>query len=165
MIHEGLFCCDGGIMRERGFYIIKDEFFVRMNEPFLKGNKNECRPHYYCFEDDGVIWMIPLSSQIEKYELIINKRKQRDMSCDILHILTLDDNRKSVFLIQDIFPITEEYIEREYLLHGNHLMLTSEKSARLIEKKARKVIRLLKHGVKFTETQPDILKILEKLHT
>ena len=29
-----------------------------------------------------------------------------------------------LFLIQDMFPITEEYIEREYTIAGNHLMLT-----------------------------------------
>ena len=39
--------------------------------------------------------------------------------CDILHIVKLDDSRESVFLIQDMFPITEEYIEREYTIAGN----------------------------------------------
>lgn len=34
-----------------GFYIIKDEFFHDMNDPYLKGNKLESRPHYYCFRD------------------------------------------------------------------------------------------------------------------
>ncbi len=38
-------------------------------------------------------------------------------------------------LIQDIFPITEEYIEREYTIAGNHLMLASEHTAREIEQK------------------------------
>ena len=34
--------------------------------------------------------------------------------------------------LQDMFPITEEYIEREYTIAGNHLMLTSEHTAREI---------------------------------
>lgn len=42
-------------------------------------------------------------------------------------------------------------------------MLTSEHTARVIEQKARKVIGMLKRGVKFTPTQPDVIAILRKL--
>ena len=52
---------------------------------------------------------------------------------------------ESAFLIQDMFPITEEYIEREYTIAGIHLMLTSEHTAREIERKARKVMGMLEH--------------------
>ena len=38
-------------MEKTGFYIIKDNFFDIVNDPFLKGNKQGNRPHYYCFED------------------------------------------------------------------------------------------------------------------
>lgn len=62
-----------------------------------------------------------------------------------------------------MFPITEEYIEREYTIGGNHLMLTSEHTANEIEQKARKVMGMLKRGVKFTPTQPDVMAILKKL--
>ena len=43
-------------------------------------------------------------------------------------------------------------------------MLTKKHSVKEIEWKARKVIGMLKRGVKFTPTQPDILKILGKLN-
>ena len=66
--------------------------------------------------------------------------------------------------IQDIFPITEKYIEREYTIAGNHLMLTKKHVVKEIERKARKVIGMLKQGIRFTPTQPNILKILEKLN-
>ena len=46
-----------------------------------------------------------------------------------------------------MFPITEEYIEREYTIGGNHLMLTSEHTANEIEQKARKVMGMLKRGL------------------
>lgn len=94
---------------------------------------------------------------------IIEKKEQLGKHCDILHIVKLDDSRESVFLIQDMFPITKEYIEREYTIAGNHLMLTSEHTAKVIEQKARKVLGMLKRGVKFMPTQPDVLSILEKL--
>lgn len=64
-----------------------------------------------------------------------------------------------------MFPITEKYIEREYTIAGNHLMLTSEHTAKVIEQKARKVLGMLKSGVKFMPTQPDVLSILENHNT
>lgn len=62
-------------MKKTGFYIVKDAFFADMQEPYLKGNKEENRPHYYCFEDSvtGIYWLIPLSSRIEKYRKIVEK--------------------------------------------------------------------------------------------
>ncbi len=152
-------------MKKKGFYIIRDKFFEDMPDPYLKGNKAGNRPHYYCFEDTNteIYWMIPLSSRIDKYKRIMAKKEKAGKPCDIIHIVKLDDSRESVFLIQDMFPITEKYIEREYTIAGNHLMLTSEHTAREIERKARKVMGMLKRGVKFTPTQPDVMTILRKL--
>ena len=116
-------------MKRTGFYIIKDSFFEVIDDPYLKGNKEGYRPHYYCLEDkDGLFWMIPLSSRVEKYKKIMERKKKAGKPCDIVHIVRLDDDRESAFLIQDMFPVLEEYIEREYTIAGNHLMLTSEHS-------------------------------------
>jgi hypothetical protein len=108
-----------------------------------------------------------------RVESIVLHRKVRDFLYNegdsneenrILHyIVKLDDSRESAFLIQDMFPITEKYIEREYTIAGNHLMLTSEHTVKEIERKARKVMGMLKRGVKFTPTQPDVMAILKKL--
>ena len=152
-------------MKKTGFYIIKDKFFEDMSDPYLKGNKAGNRPHYYFFEDTSrrIYWMIPLSSQIDKYKRIVEKKEKAGKPCDIIHIVKLDDSRQSAFLIQDMFPITDEYIEREYTIAGNHLMLTSEHTAKEIEQKAKKVMGMLKRGVKFMPTQPNVIAILEKL--
>ncbi len=108
--------------------------------------------------------MIPLSSRIEKYRRIMQKKEQAGKPCDIIHIVKLDDSRESAFLIQDMFPITDEYIEREYTISGNQLLLTSNHVAKEIEQKAKKVMSMLKkRGIKFTPTQPDVITILEKL--
>lgn len=60
-------------MEKTGFYITKDKYFEDVNEPYLKGNKEGNRPHYYCFEDSksGIYWLIPMSSRLEKYKRII----------------------------------------------------------------------------------------------
>lgn len=87
---------------------------------------------------NGIYWMIPLSSRIDKYRRIMEKKEEVGKPCDILCIVRLDNSRESAFLIQDMFPVTEEYIERKYTIAGNQLMLTSEHTAREIEQKARK---------------------------
>ena len=132
-------------MKKTGFYVIRDEFFEYMADPYLKGNKAGNRPHYYCFEDEvtGIYWMIPLSSRVDKYRRIMEKKINMGKPCDIIHIVKLDDSRESAFLIQDMFPITEKYIEREYTIGGNHLLLTSEHTVNEIEQKARKVMGCL----------------------
>ena len=42
-------------------------------------------------------------------------------------------------------------------------MLTSEHTAKEIEQKAKKVMGMLKRGVKFMPTQPNVIATLEKL--
>ncbi len=107
--------------------------------------------------------MIPLSSQIDKYKKIVKKKEKMKKPCDIIHIVTLDDSRESAFLIQDMFPVVESYIEREYTIAGNSLLLTSEHVVKEIERKAKKVMGMLKRGIKFTPTQPDSMAILKRL--
>ena len=152
-------------MKKCGFYIISDEFYRDFPDPYLKGNKKERRPHYYALKDEksGLYWMIPMSSRIEKYENIINRRIKNNKPCDILHIAKLDDKNKSVFLIQDIFPVTEKYISREYTIGENHLRITSEKLAAIIEQKSRKTLGMIRKGVKFMPTQPNVLEIEKRL--
>ena len=133
-------------MTTSGFYIIKDEFFHDMNDPYLKGNKLESRPHYYCFQDTSheIYQMIPMNSKIKKYQKLIDQRISDGRPCDILHIAKLD-------------------IKRPYTISGNHLKLTSEHTAQIVQTKAKKVLGMLKRGVKFTPTQPDVLSMLKKL--
>ena len=152
-------------MVDNGFYIISDSFFTDFPDPYLKGNKDEKRPHYFAFKDSksGLYWMIPMSSRVDKYRAIINKREAQKKPCDILHICKLDNGKESVFLIQDIFPISEKYISRPYTICNNHLRLTSEAQARIVRAKASRVLGMLRRGVRFTPTQPNVLEIEEKL--
>lgn len=164
LVGLGVFCF-GGKMVKHGFYFISDEFFKDFPDPYLKGNKKERRPHYYAVFDHvtGLYWMIPMSSKVEKYKNIINKRLANHKPCHILHIAKLDNDRESVFLIQDMFPVTEKYIARKYTIGQNHLRVTSEHLAADIEYKATKVLGMIRRGIKFMPTQPNVLKIEQKL--
>ena len=105
-----------------------------------------------------------MSSKLEKYKKIIKNKEKKGTKCDILHIAKLDNNKESVFLIQDMFPITDEFVEKEYTISGNHLKVTSEHVAREIERKARKVLSLLKRDVRLSPLQPNVMKIYRQLN-
>lgn len=154
-------------MVERGFYILKDNFFDIMADPYLKNNKDGNRPFYYCVKSEkngkDVYWMIPLSSKTEKYQRIIDKKTEERKPCDGIYITKLPNGLNSVFLIQDIFPVTDIYIERSYTLGGNPLVFPYEKEIAIIDKKARKVISLIKRGKQLTPTSPNVIAIYEKL--
>lgn len=94
-----LFPYKGVNMIVNGFYFIKDEFFDIMKDPYLKDNKNSTRPFYYCFKEENteIFWMIPLSSRVDKYKAIVEKRKQQNKRCDGIHILTFPTGRKQFY--------------------------------------------------------------------
>ncbi len=150
---------------QNAFYIIDDSFFIRFKNCGLKFNKDEHRPHYYCVKDkdNGLYWVIPLSTRVNKYKEKIKKYEDENKRCDKLHIIKLDDGRESVFLIQDIFPVTEKYIIRPYTINKNHLKLTSEAQIKIIHKKATKIIGMIKRNVKFFKTQPNSFFIQNEL--
>ena len=65
------------------FYFIKDEFFEIVNDRELMKNKENSikRPCYYCFkskENEKIIWFIPVSTKIDKYEKIYNNKKEKE---------------------------------------------------------------------------------------
>ena len=53
-----------------------------------------------------------IENKVEKYMKIIDKKVIEGKPCDILHVVKLPNDRETVFLIQDMFPITKEYVER-----------------------------------------------------
>ena len=62
-----------------------------------------------------------------------------------------------------MFPVTKNYVLREYTFCGNHLRVTSDHLALLIERKAKIILGLLRRGYRFSPTQPDVLKIEQAL--
>ena len=154
-------------MKINAFYIIKDSFFETIKDPYLKTNKHGNRPVFYCVKDSDIgadiFWMIPLSSRINKYKTLIDKRSKSHKRIDGLYICKLPSDKESVFLIQDIFPVTINYIERKYTLGGNHLVLFNKKDIKEIRTRSKRVIHLVKNGIRLTPTSPDINKILQYL--
>ena len=153
------------------FYFIKDNFFDIIDDPELMQNKENGskRPCYYCFkskDNDKIIWFIPISTKVDKYKNIYDKKIQNQIklgktpSIDTI-VFGYVSNTYSTFLIQNMFPVTEEYIENKYI--KNNIAITlSKKLQHEVISKANKVLNLYKHGMK-NIIFPDIDSILKKL--
>ena len=62
---------------ETGYlYHIKDEFFDIVNDDNLMTNheRGKRRPTYFTIKDGDILWFIPLSSKVDKYKKIIDKK-------------------------------------------------------------------------------------------
>lgn len=65
------------------FYYIKDEYYEKFSHCGLMGNKEDDefgkhgRPCFYCFEYERFYWMVPISSQMEKFKKLYNEKMER----------------------------------------------------------------------------------------
>ena len=130
------------------------------------GNK---RPCYYCFkskEYEDIIWFIPVSTKIDKYQKIYNNKIQKQIklgknpSVDTI-VFGNVANTYSAFLIQNMFPVTKKYVESQYIKNRVPIRLSNKLQIEIIYK-ANKVLNLYKHGMK-NIVFPNIDRILEQL--
>jgi hypothetical protein len=146
-----------------GVYLLRDEYFSDFSDPYLKGNHGERRPHYFAFPDERtkLLWFIPFSSQQKKLDDYAARSKGGRV-CDVFHPVSLG-GRRGVLLIADMFPVIERYVKEPYTVSGVPVVFKDTAVIRAVERKARKVLALLRRGVKFTRTQPDVLAIEKRL--
>ena len=134
------------------FYFIKDSFYESLPDCNLmvnKGNDIERggRPCHYCFKEMNYYWMVPISSQIEKFHEIYKKKVEKRGYCDGIRFGYVNGYERA-FLIQNCFPITEDYIDEEYKINNNSVPVTiSEKLSKELNGLIRKVIRLYNKGI------------------
>ncbi len=158
-------------INEGYFYFIKDSFFDIMADKELMQNKENGnkRPCYYCIKSkkhNNIIWFIPVSTKIDKYREIYNRKIQKQIklgknpSVDTI-VFGYIANTYSAFLIQNMFPITLEYIESQYIKNKVPVKVANKLNIELINK-VNKVLNLYNKGMK-NIIFPDIDEILKKL--
>ena len=103
-------------------YHIKDEFFDKINDKGLMINheNGRARPTYFTIKDKDILWFIPLSSKVDKYQVIIYKKIKKYGSCRSIMISEIA-NKPSVILIQNAFPVLEKYIDHPHIVDGKPL--------------------------------------------
>lgn len=141
-------------MTQGNFYYLTNEYYERFKDCGIMKNKDEDelgkhgRPCYYCFVSDGFYWMIPISSQVEKYKTIFNDKIKKYPNYDGIRFGFVNGQERA-FLLQNICPTTDKYIECEYKIEKNSVSVkVSESLAKELNGVARKIIRLHKKGIK-----------------
>ena len=112
-----------GMKIQTGYiYHIKDEYFNIVNSKGIMINheNGHSRPTYFTIRDKNILWFIPLSSKVSKYEDIINKKVKKFGSCRSIMIVEIA-NKKSVVLLQNAFPTLEKYIDHPHIVNGKPL--------------------------------------------
>ena len=102
-------------------YHIKNEYFDFVkDEKLMKNHEGKyTRPNYFCIknENEKFMWFIPMSSKVEKYRDIIKYKIKKYGRCDTI-VIGNYRRRKHAFLLQNMFPITEKYIDHVDTIEG-----------------------------------------------
>ncbi len=149
------------------FYFIKDYYYDKVQDKELMQNKENGskRPCFYCFKDssiDDLFWFIPISSKVLKYKEIYDKKVTKQIkNKKVIHVDTFVfgkiNNEDRVFLIQNMFPLIERFVNDTYIRNNAPVRISYELQKE-IEMKATKVFSLVKRGNKGL-VFPDIINI------
>ena len=75
------------------------------------------RPTYFTIKDKDLLWFIPLSSKVENYKAIIDKKINKYGLCNTILIRKIA-NKDTVILLQNAFPTLEKYIDHVHMVNG-----------------------------------------------
>ena len=144
---------------ETGYlYHIKDEFFDIVNDDNLMTNheRGKRRPTYFTIKDGDILWFIPLSSKVDKYKKIIDKKIERYGVCNTILIREVLGN-EAVILIQNAFPTLEKYIDHVHIVDGKPAKVI-DKTCKEILENFENLIKLKKRGIDLFFTDIDKIK-------
>lgn len=122
-------------MKENGLYTIKKEYFEIMNKiGQSETNGGHRRPVYCCIEDNkikGLYWAIPTSdyahrtpAQKVKIGKFINL-PTKDLRSSYYHLAKT--TKDAVYKISSVFPVTDKYIDHEFVTQGVHVVMKKRK--------------------------------------
>ena len=136
-------------IKTSGLYIISDQFFKDYPNDRYMNNKGESRPHYYAVQDnDGIFWMVPLSTKVAKYRDRINEtEKIHGAGSCFMYCIAPIHGQDRALLICDMFPVSEKYILRAYTIGGKPYVIQNKNIQKTIRTKAMRYLSLVKRGV------------------
>jgi len=109
-----------------GFYFIKPSFFELVHSGMVWSDSKSNKHMYFVLPFGNELWAIPLSSQYEKYKNWYKEAKEVNKKNRFLIFVNVM-NKDGVLLIQNAFPISKEFIDREaFDEQGNHLSLPAD---------------------------------------
>ena len=148
-------------------YHIKDEFFDVVNDENLMTNheRGKKRPTYFTIKDNDILWFIPLSSKVEKYKKIIDKKMEKYGFCNTIFIRKILEE-DSVILFQNAFPTLEKYIDHVHTSNGAPAKVGSLLKNEILNN-FKNLLKLKNRGYNVFFTDVDKIKkqMLEELET
>lgn len=129
-----------------GFYKLKDKYFSDFPSPQNRymDNKSENRPYYLAFTDrSGIIWLIPISSKVEKYKAKINADEKKFGECLTCHIIDFMGEERAV-LIGNMIPVIPEYIKGEFTILRKHYIVQDNDTIKAIRKRCSRYLTLVR---------------------
>lgn len=148
---------------ENGLYTVKDQFFMDFPGYPYMDNKGECRPYFYLVKDkDEILWMIPMSTQVETYRKKIERieSKRGKGNCMFYYIGKIAGIERA-FSIGDMFPVTDEYINAPFTIGPTHYIVKDADLRRSIHSRAMKFLRLVEQS--FIRSDLNIMETKQKL--
>ena len=135
--------------------------FANDNKLMTNHEGTATRPNYFCIkrEYSNLLWFIPMSSKVCKFKKIIEKKVQNTGRCDTI-VIGNYRNRDTAFLLQNMFPITEKYID--HIDTANCIALkVAKKTRKEIITRVNRVFKLKECGIKVIF--PDVDRIAKKI--
>ena len=109
----------------------------------------------------NLYWMIPISSQAEKYKGIIEKKKKKYGKCNTI-VVGKFAGKENAFLIQNTFPIIEKYFDHVHTIQERPVSV-HKKLNKVLTENLREVLAMYHRGIKLTFTDIDAIQaIMEK---
>ena len=146
-------------------YHIKDEYFDVVNDDSLMQNheKGKKRPTYFTIKDKNILWFIPISSKVDKYKKIIDKKIERYGFCNTIIIRRIADEDAAI-LLQNAFPTLEKYIDHVQTIDDVPLKVPTDLQNE-IKNLFKNMIGLKKRGTNLFFTDIDYIEnlMLEEL--
>ena len=147
-------------------YHIKDEYFEVVNDDSLMQNheRGKKRPTYFTIKDDDILWFIPISSKVDKYQKIIDKKTEKYGFCNTIIIRKIADEDAAI-LLQNAFPTLEKYIDHVHTIDGIPFQVPTDLQHE-IRSMFKNMLALKKRGANLFFTNIDRLKekMLEELN-
>lgn len=148
-------------------YHIKDEFFDVVNDRNLMSNheRGKKRPTYFIIEDKEILWFIPLSSKVEKYQKIIDKKIEKFGFCNTIMIEEIL-GKKCAILLQNAFPTLKKYIDHVHTINGIPAKVP-ETLSKIILVNFKNLLKLKSKGINlfFVDIDKIKMQMLNELET
>lgn len=139
-------------------YHIKNEYFDVVNDESLMQNheKGKKRPTYFTIKEKDILWFIPVSSKVDKYRKIVDKKVEKYGFCNTILIEKIFDT-DSAILLQNAFPTLEKYIDHVHTVDGKPARV-SEKLEKIILDNFINLMKLHSRGIKVFFADIDEIK-------